>query len=155
MALAVRKDDPSAPSLTIPLDKLGFLIVKARAFDGQDAVSDPNSGSNPTDDGAADVLEGQPDDPTRQELFGAIRALSEDQRIELIALAWVGRGTFDLADWQEALDTAYAEHGARPAHYLMKMPLLGDYLEEGLAAFGESIVDSDEALERPTGEDNA
>ncbi len=57
-----------------------------------------------------------------------------------MALAWVGRGTYELDDWHEALDTARNEHGKRTAEYLMGLPLLGDYLEEGLAAFGESIV---------------
>ena len=155
MALAARTDDAPIPVLNVPVDKVGFIIVKAREFDGQEADSDPDSGSNPTDDGATDVLESQPGDPTRQELFDAIRGLNEDERLELIALAWVGRGTFGLGEWQEALDTAYTEHRKRPAGYLLSLPLLGDYLEEGLAAFGESAVDTDEPLERPTGEDNA
>ena len=155
MALAASTQAAPIPVLNVPVDKVGFIIVKAREFDGQEAVSDPDSGSNPTDDGATDVLEDQPGDPTRQELFDAIRGLNEDERLELIALAWVGRGTFGLDEWQEALDTAYTEHAKRPAGYLMSLPLLGDYLDEGLAAFGEGTVDMDEPLERPTGEDNA
>ncbi|MEI9994717.1 MAG: DUF3775 domain-containing protein [Rhizomicrobium sp.] len=148
-------DEDGSPALTIPSDKLAFIIEKAREFDVKEEVSDPDSGSNPTDDGSTDVLEDQADDPTRAELFDAIRGLNEDQRIELIALAWIGRGTYDIADWQEALDTAYAEHGKRPATYLLSMPLLGDYLEDGMAEFDEGIVDTDEALEGPSTEDNA
>jgi hypothetical protein len=155
MKLAVQPDDAPLPGLSIPTDKIAFIVEKAREFDGKEGGSDPDSGSNPTDDGAADILEDQPGDATRQELYDAIRGLNEDQRLELIALAWVGRGTYDLGEWQEALDTAYAEHGKRPAHYLLTLPLLGDYLEEGLAAFGESIVDMDEKLEGPSETDNA
>jgi hypothetical protein len=147
-------DDSQTPDLSIPIDKIAFIIEKARAFDGKEGDSDPDSGSNPTDDGAADILEDTPGDATRSELYGAIRALNEDQRIELIALAWAGRGTYGLEDWQEALDTAYAEHGKRPAHYLLSLPLLGDYLQEGLSLFGESIVDTEERLEGPSDADN-
>ncbi|HXC55854.1 MAG TPA: DUF3775 domain-containing protein [Rhizomicrobium sp.] len=139
---AAAAPDAPAPELNIPIDKVGFIIVKAREFDGKEGVADPDSGSNPTDDGVTDVLEDQPGDSTQQELFDAIRGLNEDERIELIGLAWIGRGTFSLDEWQEALDTAYVEHGKRPARYLLSMPLLGDYLEEGLAAFGETISDA-------------
>lgn len=148
-------DVPTPPTLSIPTDKIAFIVEKAREFDVKEGDSDPDSGSNPTDDGNADILEDGAGDSTRQELFDAIRSLNADQRIELIALAWVGRGTYDIVDWQEALDTAQQEHGKRPAHYLMEMPLLGDYLEEGLDAFGDGIVDTDEPLERPSGEDNS
>jgi hypothetical protein len=154
MTKTVDTDAPT-PDLSITLDKIGFIIEKAREFDVKEGDSDPDAGSNPTDDGGADILEDQPGDSTRRELFDAIRGLNEDERIELIALAWLGRGTYDLDEWQEALDTAYSEHGKRPAHYLMALPLLGDYLEEGLSLFGESIVDMDEKLEGPSQTDNA
>jgi Protein of unknown function (DUF3775) len=149
------EDEEDVPELTIPEDKLAFIIEKAREFDVKEGDSDPDSGSNPTDDGSSDILEDQANDPTRQELFDAIRGLAADQRIELIALAWVGRGTYDIEEWDDALDTAQEEHGKRPAHYLMSMPLLGDYLEAGLEEFDEGIVDEDEELEGPSEEDNS
>jgi hypothetical protein len=132
------------PQLSIPTDKVAFIIVKARAYDVKDAISDPNSGSNPTDDGDADVLEDKPDDLTRRELMDAIRGLNEDEQIELVALAWVGRGTFGIDEWNEALETARTEHNKRTAQYLIGLPLLGDYLEEGLAQFGDGISDTNE-----------
>ncbi len=148
-------DEPAPPALSIPTDKLGFIIEKAREYDVKEGDADPDSGSNPTDDGNADILEDGAGDSTRQELFDAIRSLDVDQRIELIALAWVGRGTYDIGDWQEALDTAQQEHGKRPAHYLMEMPLLADYLEEGLDAFGESVVDMDDTRDTTPDTDTA
>ncbi|HEY0105982.1 MAG TPA: DUF3775 domain-containing protein [Rhizomicrobium sp.] len=148
-------DVPTPPVLSIPTDKLGFIIEKAREYDVKEGDSDPDSGSNPTDDGAADILEDAAGDATRQELFDAILSLNTDQRIELIALAWIGRGTYEIEDWREALDTALQEHGTRPAHYLMEMPLLADYLEEGMDAFGESIVDMDDTRDTTPDTDNA
>ena len=152
---AKRVELSSPPELNFVSVLVVFIIEKAREFDVKEALSDPNSGSNPTDDGDADVLEDKPDDPPRQELFDAIRALNEDERNELIALAWVGRGTYSLDEWQEAIDTAFAEHSKRPATYLLSLPLLGDYLEDGLDAFGVSIVDDTGRPEGPSDEDNS
>jgi len=145
MALASTPQD-AEPELNIALDKVAFVIVKAREFDVKEGDSDPDSGSNPTDDGDSDVLEDKPDDPTRQELIGFINNLNEDDQIELVALAWLGRGTYSLDEWSDALETARTEHNRRTGQYLSGLPMLGDYLEEGLDAFGESISDEDEAV---------
>ncbi|HLY04200.1 MAG TPA: DUF3775 domain-containing protein [Rhizomicrobium sp.] len=75
------------------------------------------------------------------ELLAFIRALDVEERISLVALAWVGRGTYEADEWQQALDTARAEHNQRTAEYLLGLPLLGDYLEEGLAAFDLDCAD--------------
>jgi len=40
------------------------------------------------------------------------------------------------------LNVARTEHNKRTAEYLLHLPLLGDYLEEGLAAFGENCGES-------------
>ena len=45
------------PELTISPEKVGFLIEKARQFDVKEAASDPDSGSNASDDDMIDVLE--------------------------------------------------------------------------------------------------
>ena len=68
------------PHLDIPLDKIGFIILKAREYDVKESDSDPDEGSNPTDDGNTDVLTDKEDDPVREELLGAIRDLPEDDR---------------------------------------------------------------------------
>lgn len=131
--------------LAINTDKVCFVIAKARMFDVKEGVSDPDSGSNPTDEDMRDILEDFASDPTYQELVEFIRALDEEEQINLVALAWVGRGTFDRSEWTEALETARDAHNNRTAEYLTGLPLLGDYLEEGLEAFGESCSDFDES----------
>ncbi len=104
--------------------------------------SDPEeSGSNPSDDLEADILEDFADDATLEELTAAIDALNEDEVIDLIALAWVGRGDFQKGDWREARALADERHRPHSATYLLGMPALGDYLEEGLAALGYSTMD--------------
>lgn len=133
-------DIPPGVELGINPDKVCHIIAKARQFDAKEDMSDPDSGSNASDDGMADVLEDLPvdDDATRQEIVEFIRSLDEDEKINLVALAWVGRGTYDLSEWGDALAQARAQHSKRTAEYLLGLPLLGDYLHDGLAAFGES-----------------
>jgi hypothetical protein len=145
--------EKSVPELDLPLDTLSFIILKAREYDVKEADSDPDDGSNPADDGQTDVLVDKADDPVREELLGAINGLSHDQRARLVALAWLGRGTYALDEWKEAVTTARREHNARAAEYLLGLPLLGDYLEDGLAMFDEFIVDQDDKTEGVDGED--
>ena len=135
------------PSLNLPLDKVSFIILKAREYDVKEEGADPDTGSNPIDDGQTDVLTDAGDDPVREELLGAIRGLNDDERVRLVALAWLGRGTYDLDEWKEAIATARSEHSRRAAEYLLGLPLLGDYLEDGLAMFDESIVDDADTRE--------
>jgi hypothetical protein len=151
--MARAAESPASPSLDISTDKLAFIIERAREFDVKEGDSDPDSGSNPVDDGNTDVLEDNGGDATREELAGAIRALNEDERAELIALAWLGRGTYDLEEWDDALSTARSEHGKRAAEYLIGLPLLGDYLEDGMALFDEGIVDDSDTTEGVDEED--
>jgi hypothetical protein len=131
-------EPPKGVELGINSEKVCHVIAKAKAFDAKEEMSDPDSGSNASDDGMADVLEDLPDDvdATRLELLEFIRSMDEDEQMNLVALAWVGRGTYDIGEWREALNEARAQHNKRTAEYLLGLPLLGDYLEEGLAAFG-------------------
>jgi hypothetical protein len=126
--------------LTNNLDNLEFIIAKAREYDVQVPAVDEDSGSNPGDDRDVDILDASLDNPTRKELFAAIRSLNEDQRIELLALMWVGRGDFSPEEWDEALSTASDRHNGREAKYLIGTPLLGDYIEEGLVSLIPSVL---------------
>jgi hypothetical protein len=141
------------PVLNLPLDKVSFIILKAREYDVKEGDSDPEEGSNAIDDGQTDILVDKSGDSVREELLGAIRALNDEERIRLVALAWLGRGTFELDEWKEALTTARSEHSRRTAEYLLGLPLLGDYLEDGLAMFDEGIVDDSDIREGLDAED--
>ncbi len=141
------------PVLNLPLDKVSFIILKAREFDVKEESTDPDSGSNPIDDGQTDILTTKQDDPEREELLGAIRTLNEDERMRLVALAWLGRGTYSKDEWREAIATARSEHSRRTAEYLLSLPLLGDYLEDGLDMFNEGIVDEADIREGLDSED--
>jgi hypothetical protein len=128
-------------ALTISSEKVCFVIVKAREFDVKNGVSEPDPGSNPSDDKDISVLEDQPDDPVVEELTSLIEALSEDEQIDLVALAWLGRGDYAAEDWPSVRADAAAAHNNATANYLLGMPLLGDFLEEGLSLAGRSCAE--------------
>ena len=77
--------------LTIPLETVCRIILRAREFETLIPESDPDEGSNPTDDGAVDELEDE-DNPTEEELRAIVDDLADDEQAELIALAMVGAG---------------------------------------------------------------
>lgn len=129
------------PTLTISSESVCFVIVKAREFDAQDVVTDPDSGSNAADDGAASVLEAHSEDLTQKELVAFINALSDEEQADLVALLWLGRGDGTLEDWDDLRDEAQRQHNNRTAAYLLGEPLLSDHLEEGLSQFGFSCED--------------
>ena len=139
--------------MNLPLDKVSFIILKAREYDVKEEGVDPDTGSNAIDDGQTDVLTNTQEDSVREELLSAIRSLNEDERLRLVALAWLGRGTYSKEEWREAVATARSEHSRRTAEYLLGLPLLGDYLEDGLAMFDEGIVDDSDTREGLDGED--
>lgn len=70
------------------------------------------------------------------ELSALIDDLNVDEVAELIALAWVGRGDFSAAEWTDAVAGARERPYRRAAKYLLGLPQLADWLEEGLEAIG-------------------
>lgn len=127
--------------LNTPLEQLAYIIEKAREFDEETAPVDSDSGSNPSDDSDVAILEDTPDNPTRQELAGALDALDDDQKTEILALMWLGRGDFETSEWRDALAQAREIRNAAETEYLIGTPLLADYLEEAIAALGYSLDD--------------
>jgi uncharacterized protein DUF3775 len=125
-------------TLAISPEKVCFIILKAREFDAKDAVTDPDPGSNPSDDNDAAVLEDHSDDPVVEELTSLINSLSEDEQIDLVALMWLGRDDYSASDWPAVRDEAARAHNKHTANYLLGTPLLGDFLEEGLSVLGRS-----------------
>lgn len=134
------------PELSISAEKVCFLIFKAREFDAKDEVTDVDDSSNGADDDMISVLEDHADDPVRSEIAGFIRALTTDEQIDLVALTWLGRGDGTIDDWDDLRAEATRARNGRTARYLLGEPLLGDFLAEGLGAFGLSCAD----MERTT-----
>jgi Protein of unknown function (DUF3775) len=130
---------PETPALAISPEKVCYIIIKAREFDAKDVVTDPDSSSNASDDAMLSVLEDHSDDPVVAELRAAIGSLNEDEQIDLVALAWLGRGDGGVDEWDNLRAEAARAHNKRTASYLLGMPLLSDFLEEALSQFGVSL----------------
>jgi Protein of unknown function (DUF3775) len=129
--------------MDIALDKVCELILRARAIDVKEGVTDPASGSNPTDDGSIDMLASSPDDTTEDEFRDVIAGLNEDERLDLIALVYIGRGDMEPEEWGGAVRLAREREEANSistADWLLGIPNLADLWDEGLNAMGRSCV---------------
>ena len=115
-----------------------YILTKARAFDAKVDIVEPDPGSNPSDEDMREVLEDYNDDPTYAEAKAAIDSLNEDEQLDLVALTWIGRDDYTGEEWDAARAQARASRSDHTATYLLGIPLLGDYLEEGLAQLGYS-----------------
>jgi hypothetical protein len=129
------------PTLTISPDSAFAILLKARQFDVKVDETDPDSGSNPSDDDSVDALEFGASDDTRHELVSAISDLNDDEQQDLVALIWLGRGDFTLGEWDEARISARDIGRRRAPRYVAEIPLASDYLEDGLSQFNETIAD--------------
>jgi hypothetical protein len=135
------EEDAAAVEVNISIEKVSYIIVKAREFDAKVDPVESDPGSNPADSGVREVLADYADDPTLAELRAAINTLNDDEVVDLIAMAWLGRGDFDKASWGEARTLARDRHRHKSAAYLTGIPGLGDYIEEGLSQLGYSCED--------------
>ena len=127
---------PRIDNLGVSEETLAAIILKAKTFDAMVPESDPDESSNGADDREIDVLEDQPDNPSRQLLEQAINGLTDEQQETLVALTWLGRGDYDAVEWQDAKNQARSRDGSATSYYLSGIPLLGDYLESGAAQLG-------------------
>ena len=119
--------------VSIDLDKVRYIVAKAHELDVKVAPEDLDDGSS-----MERILEDHADDPTLFELHSFLSAQSDDVLGELLALVWIGRGDFSAEEWPEVLRQVRDVREQHTVDYLIGTPLLGDYLEEGLAAFGLS-----------------
>ena len=121
--------------LELNRETVRFIIDKAHEFHVKEEVTFPEEMLSPSDDWARQVLADHGDDPTFQELKSTIDDLEPDQQVMLVALMWVGRGDFEIDEWDEAIERAEDSWNTRTAEYLIGTPLVADYLAEGLDQF--------------------
>lgn len=131
--------------LTIDPDTVRLFVLKARAI-AAGLSSDYEAGSEheiELDEQSRDghlhdgLAEEEEEDLTERELRALINDLNVDEAAELIALAWIGRGDFEAGEWADVVAEARQRgQGRRASNYLLGMPMLGDWLEEGLEAIG-------------------
>ncbi|UUR08590.1 DUF3775 domain-containing protein [Sphingomonas glaciei] len=123
-----------------PLDTLCRIILRAKEYEAQvpsDYDADEDAENIDGEDGEAlSVLDDDVNDGVEEELRSAIDDLAEDQQAELLAFCWVGQGTYEASDWDEAMAEANDEVAAGGVvDQFLEMPMLAGVLEAGMAAF--------------------
>jgi hypothetical protein len=125
-----------------PLDTLCRIILRAREYEAQ-TPTDYDGGEeadnvDDEDEGALSVLDDTINESVEEELTAAFEDLGEDQLAEVVAFCWVGGGTYEVGDWDEAMEEAQSLVGTgtqSAIDELMDLPMLASVLESGLAAF--------------------
>lgn len=130
--------------LLTPLETLCRLILRAKELEAQVPAADPDEDPENVDDlddegdQALSTLEDELNTGVEEEIQATLDDLADDQLSEVLALAWVGRGTYDSSEWEDALAEANELDPDERIDELLDMPLLAGHLEAGLAAFDYS-----------------
>jgi hypothetical protein len=132
--------------LEISSAKVAHVIIRAREYDAKTGSWEDSQENRFRDDGVETILEDFSSDATRTELAEFIAALNEDEQASLVALTWVGRGTYTPDEIDEAIGVAKTERVNKTEDYLIGIPLLADYLEEGLDKLGISVEDAENGI---------
>lgn len=128
--------------LSIPIDTVGWIMVKAREYDGK--AGDTSDGDAQED--PEGVLEDRLDDPSAQELTSWIDDLTDTQAAELVALTWLGRGDGDADDFPALVEQARRSRTRKTSTYLLGEPMLADYIAAGLEALGYAPSEVESSL---------
>ena len=126
------------PELRISSEKVCALIEAGRELAGK-VPSTAGDRTTTGDDSELVTLEDYPGtDDRRRETVEFIAGLNVEEQTDLLALIWLGRGDYDIDEWDDALVEAEARIAARDPDYMIGDATLPEYLSEGLSAFGMS-----------------
>ncbi len=120
-----------------PLETLCRIILRAKEYEAQ-VPTDYDGGETPENDADQGeerlaVLDDSVNTSVEKELTNILDDLADDQQAEILAFAWIGQGTYDASEWDEAVEAAADESNI--VEELMEMPMLASVLEAGLEAF--------------------
>jgi hypothetical protein len=114
------------------------MEAQVPAMDADEDADNVDDFDDDAEDQALSVLEDELNSGVEEEMRAMLDDLADDQLSETLALAWVGRGTFDSSEWEDAMAEAADNDPESAIDELMDMPLLASHLEAGLAAFDYS-----------------
>lgn len=123
-------DEEGESPLAISAATVSYIIERAReAWSGLPVVEGDD----------ADAAEHRGADADFIEIAEFIDDLNEEERIDLVVLMWIGRGTYSIEELERARRTAEREATHKTSEYLLSTPQVVDYLAEGLEAFGLTV----------------
>lgn len=126
------------PELRISTAKVCDFIEAAREVAGK---VPPTTGDDTTigDDSRLATIEDYPGEDSRlQQMAEFIAGLNVAEQVDLLALIFVGRGDFDIAEWGDAVREAQDRIADRDPDYMIGDAALPEYLGAGLEACGHS-----------------
>ena len=128
--------------LRISTDKVCAFIEAAREVAGK-VPSTAGDSTTTGDDSRLVTIEepegiGEDEDARRGEMIEFVAGLNVEEQTDLLALIWLGRGDYELAEWDDAVAEAEARIAARDPDYMIGDAALPEYLGGGLEAFGRS-----------------
>lgn len=128
--------------LDINPEPLSQIILLAHEYD-EGLPQNEEDGEEPAsvDDVDEEFAEEHANDPAYQNLKSALDSLRRDELTAVVALVWIGRGTYDKEELEDALEEAGDLDPERMADYLIGTPLLGEYLEEGMDRLGIELAE--------------
>ena len=134
--------------MDISPQKVAQVIVRAREIDAKVGAWGEFDRTHPGEGDADAILEAMRNDPARSALVQFITELPSGERAQLVALMWIGRGSFEPEEWDEAVNTAREEDSGASgtARYLLGIPMLADFLEEGLDKMGYSVEEAEKGI---------
>ncbi len=130
------QDPEDVMELDISLETVCRLIIRAREFEAQVPAIETDADDDPTDsDDSYAVIEDEANNVVEDEIRSLLEDMPDDALAQILALAMVGRGTFDPLEWDDALEEAASDAPGNAIDQMLDMPMLAAYLEAGLAAF--------------------
>ena len=124
--------------LHVPIETICFLIDKAHEFQSQEGFVPPELPDIPTEDWALEALSDHTEDPCLNEVQEVLGEMSARQCAEVVSVMWLGRGDYEVDDWEAAVEDALEGYSERAAEYLLAHPTVAEDLNEGLIQLGYS-----------------
>ena len=131
------------PELRISVEKVCALIEAARELAGK-VPSTAGDRTTTGEDSKTVTIEDYPgeavfdSDGRRREMIEFVAGLNVEEQVDLLALIWLGRGDYELDEWDAALAEAEARIAARDPDYMIGDAALPEYLGDGLEAFDKT-----------------
>jgi hypothetical protein len=128
------------PELGINPQKVCDFIEAAREVAGLEPAADSTSDGD--DSPLMTLIEPREGaDPRRREMVSFVAGLDAEEQANLLALIMLGRGDYDISEWDDALAEATGLIDERSADFMIGDPALPGYLLEALEAFDEGCTE--------------
>lgn len=120
--------------MEIAIEKVHELVEYLRFLDSKNGDGDNEGSEDESRSTSGRLLLDATEDGTEDQIRGVIDGLNVDEKADLVALVWIGRGDYGPSEWPAAIRRAHERSLRSTSRYLMGIPNVGDLLDEGLAA---------------------